>query len=211
MLNEQGFDLWADGYEADVGQSDAEGSYPFAGYRKVLGTIYRAVRALPAARRVLDVGCGTAVLSARLYRDGYEITGVDFSPRMIELAREKMPGARLVQHDLTLGLPEALLCERFDAIVSTYALHHLTDAQKAGLLRALLGLLRPGGKLLIGDVAFADRRRLEECRAASGDRWDEDEIYFAADEWAGAAFAQCSPCAGVLTFEPRGARRPCEE
>jgi len=40
MLDSKGFDLWADGYDRAVGVSDEENTYPFAGYREVLGGIY---------------------------------------------------------------------------------------------------------------------------------------------------------------------------
>ena len=43
MLDNKGFDLWADGYDAAVGLSDEENSYPFAGYKDVLGTIFQEV------------------------------------------------------------------------------------------------------------------------------------------------------------------------
>ena len=43
MLDNKGFDLWADGYDQTVGVSDEENTYPFAGYREVLGTVYRIV------------------------------------------------------------------------------------------------------------------------------------------------------------------------
>ena len=39
MLNREGFDLWADGYDRSVGLSDEDGSYPFAGYRDILNAI----------------------------------------------------------------------------------------------------------------------------------------------------------------------------
>ena len=52
-------------------------TYPFAGYKNVLGTIYSGVRAANA-RRVLDIGCGTAVLTSRLYADGLDVTAADF-------------------------------------------------------------------------------------------------------------------------------------
>ena len=52
MLDEKGFDLWADGYDRSVGLSDEDGTYPFAGYRAVLGAIYVVAQALP---RVSDL------------------------------------------------------------------------------------------------------------------------------------------------------------
>ena len=43
MLNNKGFDLWADGYDKTVGISDEENIYPFAGYKKVLGFIFQTI------------------------------------------------------------------------------------------------------------------------------------------------------------------------
>ena len=43
MLDSKGFDLWADGYDAAVGLSEEENSYPFAGYKDVLGGIFKEV------------------------------------------------------------------------------------------------------------------------------------------------------------------------
>ena len=66
--------------------------------------------------------------------------------------------------------------------MATYSLHHLTDEQKAGLLRSLYARLNENGQILIGDVAFETRGELDRCRRAAGDEWDDDEIYFVADE-----------------------------
>ena len=130
MLNREGFDLWTDGYDRSVGLSDKDGSYPFAGYRDILNAIYGRILS-DGGRDVLDVGFGTGVLAARLYQQGCHIYGQDFSPRMIELAR-----------DFTLGVAESLTRRCYDAIVATYSLHHLTDAQKPGFIRSLTALLR---------------------------------------------------------------------
>lgn len=93
MLDAKGFDLWADGYDKSVQLSEESDEYPFAGYKDVLNTVYRAVHAWERAS-VLDLGFGTGVLTAKLYAERYAITGVDFSERMIALARKKcrMPG-----------------------------------------------------------------------------------------------------------------------
>ena len=57
---------------------------------------------------------------------------------------------------------------------------------------------------MIGDVAFETRKKLEQCREAAGDEWDDEEIYFVVDELKRAfpklAFTQVSYCAGVLTM-----------
>ena len=63
MLDDLGFDLWADGYDASVGLSDKEDTYPFAGYKSVLSGIYEAIRTKKRPT-VLDLGFGTATLTA---------------------------------------------------------------------------------------------------------------------------------------------------
>ena len=107
MLDSKGFDLWADGYDEAVGLTEEENRYPFAGYKAVLNEICRAVLSVPRAR-ILDLGFGTGTLTARLYEQGCEIYGQDFSARMIALAQEKMPKARLYQGDFSCGLAEPL-------------------------------------------------------------------------------------------------------
>ena len=204
MLTSKGFDLWADGYDRSVGLSDEDGSYPFAGYRAVLNHIYNAV--LRRGGDVLDIGFGTGTLAARLYAQGCRIFGQDFSEGMIALAKPKMPEATLLCGDFTKGIAPELAARRYDAIVATYSLHHVPDADKPAFLTALLGLLKPGGRIFIGDVAFPDRAALEKCRAEAGDEWDEDEFYFVAAALEAAlpcrvSFRAFSHCAGVLTLE----------
>ena len=203
MLSKEGFDLWADGYDRDVGLSDDEDSYPFAGYRDVLGGIFRIIMQKKNAV-VLDLGFGTGTLTAKLYEHGCFVYGQDFSGRMVELASEKMPAAQLFQGDFSHGLAEPLRDRSYDFIVATYSLHHLTDEQKVVLLRSLRDHLNEDGRILIGDVAFETREALERCRLEAADEWDDEEVYFVADELRGSfpelSFTQVSRCAGILTL-----------
>lgn len=203
MLGKDGFDLWADGYDRSVGLSDDDGTYPFAGYRAVLSGIYGRVLA-GGARSVLDIGFGTGTLTAKLYERGLRVYGQDFSARMIELAQAKMPDAVLVQGDFAQGLAEPVKNCTYDAIIATYSLHHLDDAQKVQFLRSLLPLVNDGGCILIGDVAFRDRSALESCRVSCGDSWDDEECYFVYDELRQQlpemTFEEASFCAGILTI-----------
>ena len=205
MLNHTGFDLWADGYDKTVGLSDEADTYPFAGYRKILGSIFRTVLEVPNAA-VLDIGFGTGTLTVRLYKRGCSIYGQDFSSRMLELAAAKMPNAHLYQGDFSKGLAEPLRNRRYDFIIATYALHHLTDPQKVAFLSSLRVQLNEGGKLLIGDVAFKTRADLEQCRRDAGADWDPDEIYFVFDElkpfFPSLSFQQVSRCAGIISLAP---------
>lgn len=204
MLNQNGFDLWADGYDKTVGLSDDEGTYPFAGYKDVLNTIYNSILA-SGKRTVLDIGFGTGTLTSKLYEQGCDIYGQDFSERMIELAKQKMPGARLYCGDFSEKLVEPLTQNKYDAIIATYSLHHLTDPQKITFIGELLSLLNEGGCIYIGDVAFNTRAELKDCEKQAGDEWDDDEIYFVFDELQNAfpkmTFNKISFCSGILSLQ----------
>ena len=204
MLDNKGFDLWADGYDKTVGISDEENSYPFAGYKEILGMIYKKVleREKPT---ILDIGFGTGTLTTKLYEKGCEIYGQDFSERMIELAQKKMPNAHLYQGDFSKGLVKPLLQHTYDFIIATYSLHHLSDDAKIQFIQLLKKLLKENGSIFIGDVAFQTRADLEKCQREVMDEWDEDEIYFVIDELKKAfpemEFTQVSYCAVVLVIK----------
>ena len=203
MLSKEGFDLWADGYDQAVGISDEENTYPFAGYKDVLGSIFQTVMRKKNAT-VLDIGFGTGTLTSKLYEHGCSIYGQDFSQRMIELASGKMPGAHLFPGDFSRGLAKPLLNQNYDFIVATYSLHHLTDEQKVSLLHTLLERLNQDGRILIGDVAFETRKELDQCRLEAKDEWDDEEIYFVIDElrksFPQLSFTKISYCAGIISL-----------
>lgn len=203
MLNSKGFDLWAGGYDKSVSLSDECDTYPFAGYKVILNEIYNRVLSCHG-KRVLDIGFGTGTLTSKLYEQGCCICGQDFSNKMIELAQNKMPKAKLYQGDFARGLANDLKQLKYDAIIATYSLHHLTDNQKICFLGELLPLLNEGGCIYIGDVAFTTRDELEKCKLEAGDEWDDTEVYFVFDELKSVfpklVFEPMSYCAGILTL-----------
>ena len=131
MLDHKGFDLWADGYDRSVGLSDEENAYPFAGYRAVLNGIFQTVMQKPNAA-VLDLGFGTGTLTAKLYENGCEVYGQDFSARMIELARAKMPDAHLYQGVFSKGLA-APLNEGGQILIGDVAFETRADLERCRL------------------------------------------------------------------------------
>lgn len=97
--------------------------------------------------RVLDLGTGDGRLLAVLLADRPKATGVglDFSGLMLAAARERFAGdarIELVEHDLAEPLPDL---GRFDAVVSSFCIHHLEHARKRSLYEEVYDLLAPGG------------------------------------------------------------------
>ncbi len=99
------------------------------------------------AHRVLDLGTGDGRLLALLKRDRPEIVGVgvDFSEVMLAAARKRFADdghVELVQHDLAEPLPAL---GRFNAVISSFAIHHLEHDRKRSLYGEVFDLLEPGG------------------------------------------------------------------
>ncbi|MEW9501147.1 class I SAM-dependent methyltransferase [Jeotgalibacillus marinus] len=181
MLNKQGFDLWANDYDQTVQVNAENDLYPFAGYKTILNTIFNEVMQKKKST-VLDIGFGTGILTTKLYEHGHRLDGVDFSTQMIAIAQAKMPNAQLIEWDFTNDLPSNVHSKKYDSIVSTYALHHLTDREKISFIQYLLPFLSETGKIFIGDIAFLTRDDLDLCREKNISYWDDDEFYFAFNE-----------------------------
>lgn len=204
MLSKEGFDLWADGYDKTVSLSEDSNEYPFAGYKDVLNTVYNVIKKNKGS--VLDIGFGTGVLTHKLYEEGYQVTGIDFSKRMIEIALEKMPEATLLQHDFSKGLPKELSRQRFDWIIGTYAIHHLDDQQKIVFVNELMNYVSEDGMIVFGDVAFSNESELNKTREEFSEIWDADEYYLVAENLVKmypnytVNYLKISFCSGVITL-----------
>ena len=153
MLDNNGFDIWADGYDESVNASCSSNEYPFAGYKEIINIVYNEIMNLKKAH-VLDIGMGTGILSKKLYDNNHVITGIDFSQKMLNISSKNMPNAALIQHDFSKGLPDEIKNSRYDFIVFTYSIHHLNDSEKANLINSLKVHLNSAGKLIIGDVSY---------------------------------------------------------
>ena len=99
------------------------------------------------ARRILDLGSGDGRLIhlLRLDRPQARFVALDFSPTMLAAARQRFTGQREVQivaHDLDDPLPPL---GSFDAVVSSFAIHHCDDERKRALYSEIHALLEPGG------------------------------------------------------------------
>ncbi|MDY0374082.1 MAG: class I SAM-dependent methyltransferase, partial [Candidatus Izemoplasmatales bacterium] len=152
------FGMDASQYDQIVQESDRLNQFPFAGYDEVLTQIADMIRSAKhlSVAEILDLGIGTGQLYQKLSPDKYSLFGIDNSEEMLEIAKLKLPGARLMAHDFLKGMPEGLKKRKFDFIVATYAFHHVNISDFVKLIDYYLGYLSPFGKLLIGDILFTD-------------------------------------------------------
>src|SRR5437763_5041135 len=135
-LVEQGYDHMAERYLQSRDADDPA----------TLVALEEMARSLPPGAAVLDLGCGPGVPVTRwLALRGYAVTGVDFSARQLELARQQAPGATFVKADMTaLDFPPGT----FDAVVAFYSIVHVPRGEQPALLRRIHDWLKPGGPFL---------------------------------------------------------------
>lgn len=146
---------------------DAETHRHFCDFANIAVTL-----GLPAGSRILDVGCGSGWLSEYFARLGYQVKGIDISPTLVEMSRDRV--GRLpydVDHQTSLrcsfevhDIEMAPLSAEFDAVLCYDSLHHFED--ESAVMHHIATMLPVGGVLFI----------LEGERPPSGSA-TEEELY----------------------------------
>lgn len=109
---------------------------------------------------ILDLGCGTGHLTAKIAESGANATGLDSSASMIAQARQNFPKLKFVLADAR----DFHFDEAFDGVFSNAALHWIPDAER--VLRSVAAALRPGGRFVL---EMGCRRNVERIQRAIED------------------------------------------
>lgn len=187
-------DPWAHDYDQDVKNSRD----PIRqGYETCLEWVAQQAD-LQDSDHVLELGSGTGNLT-RLLTPHKTLTCVDISVEMTRLAREKVTskvtgkvtGTDKVTGTGTVHFVHADVLEHlhqqadisFDKIVSTYTLHHLIETEKTTFLQQVKRVLRPGGRLVVGDLMVADEAARAEKMAFYRQQGDNSTAHALEEEF----------------------------
>jgi len=133
----------------------------------------------PEPGRVLDLGCGDGLVASLVMeaRPGVEVVACDFSAEMLSRARERFaaePAVTVVEHDLDAPLPKEW--GEFDAVVSAFAIHHVSDDRKPVLYAEVFERLAPGGVFCnLEHVASPTEELHQAWLAANGTAPEDDD------------------------------------
>ena len=108
---------------------------------------------------VLDIGCGAGVPVARALSERFNVTGVDISDGMIELARANVQAGRFIRADI---MSVAFDPSTFDAITAFYSIFHIPRGEHPVLFQQIHEWLRPGGYLLCLLPRYDEETYLDE-------------------------------------------------
>ena len=134
-LVEQGYNVIAEDY------------YSHRNLTKFNSELEKFASFLPKSAHILDVGCGAGIPTAKfLKQKGFDVTGIDLSDKMLNLARKNVPDSNFIKMDMNeLNFSE----NSFDGIISVFALFHVPREKHYDILKQFFEILKPGGILMV--------------------------------------------------------------
>jgi ubiquinone/menaquinone biosynthesis C-methylase UbiE len=118
--------------------------------------------------KVLDIGVGTGIFALELMKYGVDITGIDVSQKMLDIARSKGVPNVALGDAVSLDYPD----ESFDLVISITALEFIKDYEKA--ISEMVRVCRKGGRVVVGTLGSGSLWALKRNRAA---RKDPDSVF----------------------------------
>jgi SAM-dependent methyltransferase len=129
--------------------------------------------------RAIDIGCGTGTNCQYMLDHGWDVTGVDYVPRALALAKRKAPGAKLLVGDVT-RLRDLGVSGPFDLMLDIGCFHSIPEARRSAYVREATAVVAPGATLLM--FAFGEQSRTtpmaseDEIRQRFRDAFDFAEV-----------------------------------
>ncbi|ASK61942.1 transcriptional regulator [Virgibacillus phasianinus] len=127
-------------------------------YEKALKKVVETVQ-FNSGDVCLDIGAGTGNLGSKLLSKSVKVIGIDQSEKMLQICNGKHPDMETRKGHF-LALP--ILDSQADGIVSSYALHHLTDEEKVLAFKEMDRVLKGEGQICIVDLMFLHRNHREQ-------------------------------------------------
>jgi cysteine synthase A len=144
------FDHWADDYDKTVYEQNGEYHEVFENYQGILEQTVVDIKKEPGST-VLDLGSGTGNLTYIANLADYNVIGIDPNKKMREIAKDKFPNIDFVEGGF-LSIPQGN--NSINAIISSYAFHHLSDDDKRLAALLFATKLKPDGKVIIADTMY---------------------------------------------------------
>jgi ubiquinone/menaquinone biosynthesis C-methylase UbiE len=151
------FDSWAETYDVSVQDND----WIHENYAKNIDLLVYEINNIVKDKKMslLDIGAGTGTLISKLSKNqNINISAIEPSKKMREIFTKKCPDIEIIDGCLP-RLP--ILKKKFDIIVSSYVIHHITHDKSLLMAQNIKNLLKPNGTLLLIDVMFNNKEYLE--------------------------------------------------
>jgi SAM-dependent methyltransferase len=127
------------------------------------------LRRLPPSGLVVELGVGTGISSEILIANGYEVLGIDISPDMLAIARERVPTAELREGSLwEAELPQCVAVTAFGEVLNYAADERAGAEELPDLFARIHAALQPGGLFMFD---FATPGRAGPSRTHEGQGW----------------------------------------
>lgn len=108
--------------------------------------VLKYLNLIPKGGQILDVGSGPGNFTKFIKNQNYTVTGVDLTPEMIDIAKQKVPGTDFLLMDMRdLNFSD----NKFDGLIAAYSLIHIPTVELLDTLKGFYRVLKPGAHALI--------------------------------------------------------------
>lgn len=128
---------------------------------------------------ILDIGCGVGIAMSILAKKGFQVVGIDISPKMGEFARKRNPGTKVIVGDFA----EIKFNDKYDAILAFAFIHLFPKSEVQAILEKIKSILKPGGVALISSTESLESKEGMYIKEDFGKRykrfrkfWTEQEL-----------------------------------